>query len=181
MFRRVTLLVLSLAVAGLSQNPPSAELRTRRASPQLVFSAEPEKDEYSPGEKVCFIFRVRNQGEMDVFLARPFLLNYYVHLRIIGPDGRRVPWCGKIDGRTFSVGEFGVVHPGGSLRAVVPVSCDENKDSGYVLDQPGKYVVFAQYHISLPAEVLKRLARNAAVWDGWLDSRPAKFRIAKPD
>ncbi len=152
----IATLVLALGMCG--QAPPARENTSTGGQPRLHFRAIPEKHEYRPGQVIRFTFSLRNLGKKDILVARHFVLNQYVWLKVTGPDGNVVPWCGKIDGR---LEEFAVLRPGARIESQVRVSCDSHKDSGFVFDLPGTYEVSAEYYIPEPVRALRRIAGNA--------------------
>src|SRR2546427_11140017 len=96
---------------GLARGSPDSA-----AGARLGFSAVPENPECRLGDTVRFVFSLHNAGQRDVLVARPFALNQYVWLEILGPSGKELPWCGKTDGRFESPEEFAVLRPGATIR-----------------------------------------------------------------
>ncbi len=146
-------------------------------SVKLQFSALPEKHEYRLGEVVRFRFSLHNSGDRDVLVARGFTLDHYVYLRILGPDGKELPWCGKIDG---IIQRFAVLRPGAKIQSVVRASCDSHRDSGYVFDRQGVYNISAYYHLPEPLRALKRIAGSALVTTARIHAKPVSITITSP-
>jgi hypothetical protein len=148
-----------------------------RARTNLVFVASPEKKTFTSGEDVVFAFRLENHGDKDVLVSRTFLLDRHVLMRIVGPDGGEVPWCGRIDGSELSSKDFAVLRPGASISAKKRVSCGPNKAFGYKLEKPGAYVATATYHLTEPIDVLEQMAGNALVAKPRLVAPKVRFWI----
>jgi len=149
-----------LASAFFLHGSGAQGIQNSTQSLKLQFGVIPEKREYQVGEVMKFKFYLRNSGDQDVLVARRFVLNQYVWLEISGPDGKELPWCGKIDGGADS---FLILRPGAKIQSVVRVSCDSHRDSGFVFDRRGTYNVSAYYHLPEPLNSLKRIAGSTMV------------------
>ncbi len=149
----------------------------QRGVVNLKFLARPEKGIFSPGERIVFIFLVRNEGETDVLSSRRFLLDRHVSLKIIGPSGREAPGCGKVDGTPVSYEDFAILRPQTSVTARVTISCEKRKIGGYEITQPGEYKVVAKYYLTEPMEVLRQIAGSVAVAKQRLTAPSVSFRV----
>jgi hypothetical protein len=143
----------------------------------LQFTAVPERAEYGPGEVIKFKFLLENQGSHDILVGRRFELNKYVWLEITGPDGKELPWCGKMG---ESIDEFSILRPGAKLQALVRISCEAGKNSGFSFEDPGAYSVRAHYHMPEPTNSLKRIAAAAEIITGRVAAKPVTINIKKP-
>lgn len=164
------LVLLQLAFGR--EAPPSGEV------PTLAFSAKPLKERYEKGEKVVLEVSIRNEGKRSVLLPPLSIIDEYLTLRLVAPDGKHLAPCrDRIDGGGLAGQKFLIVEPGASLRALVNLSCNRRRGEGYPLDQVGKFVVYAQYQLGLPEKGLKQIAGTAQVWTGRLAAPPAEFWI----
>ncbi len=172
-------LILCLqAIAVLLLQPAKASPESQVPPPVVIkFAARPLKAEFREGDKVKFVFRVKNAGQRPVLAARPRVLDYYVLLRVYGPDGKEIPWCGKIDGRLERPGEFVILSPEAEVSSIVTVSCDVHKDAGFVFDQRGAYKVVAEYHMPQTKTELQRRAGTADIFTGVAKAAPVLFRV----
>ena len=164
MRRHILVITIALLSAASSRTWTTCKTETPPTPTKLQFTAVPEKVEYGPGEVIKFEFMLENQGSHDVLVGRRFGLNKYVWLEITGPDGKEIPWCGKMG---ESLDEFSILRPGAKLQSLVRVSCDARRDSGFGFESPGAYSVRAYYHMPEPAKSLRRIAgagsyRNAS-------------------
>jgi hypothetical protein len=163
--------------ASLPQGVGAQDAQTDVQSVKLLFSATAEKREYRPGEEIRLAFSLRNMGSKDVLVGRRFGLNANVWLKISGPDGKEVPWCGKIDG---APAEFVKLGAGAKIGSLVRVSCDARRDSGFVFARPGEYVVSAYYHLTEPRKELKRIAAGAMVTTARIRAKPVEITMTSP-
>ncbi len=139
---------------------------------KLEFSAAPEKQEYRVGDVVKLVFTLRNAGDRNVLVAQHFVLEEYVWVAILGPDGKELAWCGKVDGRAERPDEFAVLRPGATVRSAVRVSCDAHRESGFILDHAGAYTLSAYYHLPYFVNSLQRIAGRAAVTTDRIRAKP---------
>jgi hypothetical protein len=144
---------------------------------KLELSTVPEKQEYRIGEVVKLVFTLRNAGDRDVLVAQHFVLEEYVWVEILGPDGKELPWCGKIDGRAERRDEFAILRPGASVRSAVRVSCDAHRDSGFMLDRAGTCTLSAYYHLPYPVDSLQRIAGKAGVTTDRIRAKPISIVV----
>lgn len=165
----VLVLIISLAAWSLTTASVRAQTGAETQALNVVFTAEPVKEQFEVGEKIVFSFSLRNEGQQDV-AVRGFVLGHSVYLEITGPDGRKIRSCGAIP--KIGIEKLDILHPGEARKANLDIRCEgEDGLGGYSIKELGRHKVAAEYYT--PGE-LKRLKRSATY--GHSGQRPIRSR-----
>jgi hypothetical protein len=135
----VSALVLANGTWGQDSETPCA----------LCFGANPQTQLLKQGEPVILVLSIYNRSAEPIFVSR--LKNEeFVDFKIIGPDGKEVPWQGKgrIASREYSASDFAALDGWNEISAKRIISL--NDGAGFVFDKPGQYSVTAEYSLKPP-------------------------------
>lgn len=144
----------------------------------LCFSARPEKQLFVQGEPVILVLSIYNWSAKPaepIFVSR-LKDDEFVKLKVIGPDGKEVPWQGKgrISSREYFPADFAVLATYQEISAKRVISLKDG--AGFVFDKPGEYFVMAQYSLS-PPEPFVSFAGETKIPTGTFRSTKAGFCI----
>jgi hypothetical protein len=168
------LLILGTCVATVisSSNASNAE---KARSPELQFKVKPINPRFKLGEPVALDFTLKNMSQRPVLVAR-FIYPSHATVHLTGPDGKPVPWKGskRIVNESYPPDAFVVLASGEMFSRQATISLE--KEQGYVITSPGKYVVWAEYSLG-PPEYFAAAAKGALVPKGSFQSTPVSFLI----
>jgi hypothetical protein len=145
---------------------------------ELRFTATPVKPLFRIGEDVIFRFRLKNLSSKEVFVSRYMSVGDFVTFKLIGPDGKDVPWQGKIRSVAYSKDAFLLLEPGQEVSANHALSV--TKGEGFVIAKPGRYTVFAEYSLG-PPEYFANLAPKGSIPQGLFKAVETHFTVASKD
>jgi hypothetical protein len=113
----------------------------------LCFWANPQTQLFKQGEPVVLVLSIYNRSAEPIFVSR-LKSEEFVDFKIIGPDGKEVPWRGRsrIASREFSASDFAVLDGWHEISAKRIISL--NDGVGFVFDKPGQYSVTAEYSLA---------------------------------
>ena len=144
----------------------------------LCFSALPEKQLFVQGEPVILVMSIYNWSAKP---AAPVFVSSlkgdeFVDLKVIGPDGKEVPWQGKgrISSREYSPADFSVLATYQQISAKRVISFKDG--AGFIFDKPGEYFVTSEYSLG-PPEHFAPFAGEAKIPTGTFRSTKAGFCI----
>ena len=147
----------------------------------LILEALADKPDYVKGETVELTFKLRNVGHDKVLVARTFQLARYIDLEISDKQGNRARWCGRVISQTDSVRSFTILAPRGSVSMKLAVSCvnggDPGRAWGYVMENPGDYVIKATYRLPQPEAFFEKFFSKVAVLRGPVSAEPVTIKI----
>jgi hypothetical protein len=174
--------ILSACLAALMclvgvEGRPREKADVKGKGVSLDFRATPVRGTFCHGERVVFVFRLRNLGKEDVLVSRAFALDRDVLLHITDAEGMEIAWCGRISTSVISSSDFAILKPGASVSRSVTVSCVSGAEAGYNFSAPGRYSVVAVYKLTEPSEALKQFAGSAKVFRGPLKAPEVSLRI----
>jgi len=147
---------------------------SKRPAPPLSFEARAVKSVFVLGEDVVLSFRLKNLSRRRVFVARNPGAEEFVGLTVIGPDGKEVPWEGKIHSVSYTPEAFTVLRSGESISGSAVISLKGGR--GFQFTRPGNYTVRAEYSLGPPA-YFKPLAKEDWIPDGVFRSPDVTFRV----
>ena len=115
----------------------------------LCFWANPQTQLFKQGERVILVLSIYNSSAEPIFVSR-LSDDEFVDFKIIGPDGKEVPWRGKgrIASREYSASDFAVLDGWHEISAKRTISL--NHGAGFLFDKPGQYSVTAEYSLEPP-------------------------------
>jgi hypothetical protein len=168
-------LLTSLILANGMRGQALAEPETQCT---LCFSVLPEKQFFVQGEPVILVVSIYNWSAKP---AAPVFVSSlkddkFVDLKVIGPDGKEVPWWGKdrISSREYSPADFSVLATYRQISAKRVISFKDG--AGFVFDKPGEYFVTGKYSLG-PPEYFVPFAGEAKIPTGTFRSTKAGFCI----
>src|SRR5580698_1004681 len=167
------LLALTVVPAGSAQSTITAEKPTS-AGRLLTFTARPTKPLFSLGEEIVFRFRLRNVSSKQLFVSRYMTVGDFVTLTVIGPDGKKVHWQGKIRSVGYSKDAFLFLEPNNEVSAVHTISLA--KGEGFEIKRAGHYTVMADYSLG-PPEYFANLAPKESIPEGPFKAPTTHFTI----
>jgi hypothetical protein len=170
------LLTLPWGLVVSAQTKPTTE-ETTSAGELLTFTARPMKQSFNLGEEVVFRFRLKNLSSKPIFVSRYMAIGDFVTLELTGPDGRAVPWEGKIKSVGYSKDAFLMLDPGQEVSAKHTITLV--KGVGFVIDKPGRYTARAEYALG-PPEYFANLAPKDSIPQGTFKAPGTHFTVAAP-
>lgn len=144
-------------------------------TPELYFNTLPSKQLFSFRESVAIVLELYSRSEQPILVSR-LEGDDFVSFKVIGPDGKEVPWQGKASAGTkgYSPSDFVVL---GQYEAISAHRILSLKDgAGFVFDKPGQYSVTAEFSMGHP-ETLAPFAGQAKAPTGSFHSRKLAFCI----
>jgi len=144
-------------------------------SQELGFTAKPVKPVFRIGEDVVFRFRLKNRSSKRVFVSRYMSVGDFVTFKLTGPDGKDVPWQGKIRSIAYNKDAFLVLEPGQQVSANHVISV--TKGEGFAITKPGRYTVLAEYSLG-PPEYFANLAPKGSIPQGLFKTVEIHFTVA---
>ena len=169
------LLVLPWGLFVSAQTKTTTE--EARGASELAFTSRPMKQSFSLGEEVVFRFRLKNLSSKPVFVSRYMPIGDFVTLELTGPDGKEVPWGGKIKSVGYSKDAFLMLNPGQEVSAKHTISLV--KSVGFVIDKPGRYTARAEYALG-PPEYFAHLAPKESIPQGTFNAPVTHFTVVAP-
>jgi hypothetical protein len=140
----------------------------------LAFRALPSKPLFKRGEDVVLVLSIQNESDKPIFVSR-LAGKDFVDIKLTGPGRKQeAPWVGdaRIDGRTYSPGDFAVLESGKRLNANRIISVKNGQ--GFLINKPGRYFLTASYSLA-PPDYFAPLAVRVTVPNGCFASRKATF------
>ena len=133
-------------------------------TPELYFYTVPSKQLFSLGESVVIVLQLYSRSEQPILVSR-LQGNEFVSFKVIGPDGKEVPWQGetRADTKGYSPSDFIVLGQYKQLSANRIISLKDG--AGFVFDKPGQYSLTAEFSME-PPENFARFAGQAKVPTG---------------
>ena len=118
---------------------------------------------------------IYNWSEEPIFVSR-LKTDEFVDFKIIGPDGKEVPWRGerRSNSDAHSPTDFAVLEKYHEISAKRTVSLKDG--AGFVFDKPGEYFVTAEYSLG-PPEHFAPFAGGTKIPSGTFRSTKAGFCI----
>jgi hypothetical protein len=68
----------------------------RHPIPRIVLSVQPAKERFSQGEDVVLSLKLQSKEPKSIFLSRTLRFSDDITLNLVGPDGNRVHWFGRV-------------------------------------------------------------------------------------
>jgi hypothetical protein len=172
-FTATLLSLLSSVILAISAHGQTTAART--ANCVLCFSADPQTQLYAQGEPVVLVLSIYNWSEESIFVSR-LKTDEFVDFKIIGPDGKEVPWRGerRSNSNAYTLSDFAVLEKYNEISAKRIISL--NDGAGFVFDKPGQYSVTAEYSLG-PAGSFARFAGQTKIPAGSFRSPKAAFCI----
>jgi hypothetical protein len=118
-------------------------------TPELYFNTLPPKQLFSLGEPVSIGLELYSRSEQPILVSR-MQGNDFVRFKVVGPDGREVPWQSEARDHTsaYSPSNFTVL---GQYKAISTNRTISLKDgTGFVFDKPGQYSLTAEFSMGSP-------------------------------
>lgn len=143
----------------------------------LSFTATPIKQSFSLGEEIVFRFRLKNLSSKPIFVSRYMPIGDFVTLDLTGPNGKQVPWGGKIKSVAYSKDAFLMLEVGREISAKHTISLV--KGVGFVIDKAGQYTAHAEYALG-PPEYFANLAPKGSIPQGTFKAPGTHFTIVGP-
>jgi hypothetical protein len=147
----------------------------------LILQVQAVKPDYAKGEAVELTFNLQNVSQKKVLVARTFQLTRYIDLEISDQHGKRAGWCGRVVSQTDSMRSFTTLAAGGSVSVKLAVSCVNRSDPGrawgYVLDDPGTYVIKATYRLPQTEAFFEKFFPMTPVVRGPISAEPLTIDI----
>lgn len=140
----------------------------------LTFAARPIKPSFKAGEEVVFRFRLKNLSSKRIFVSRYLSIGDFVTLELTGPDGKKVPWQGKVRSIGYNKDAFLMLDPRQEISVRHTISVI--KDEGFVIDKPGWYTARAEYALG-PPEYFANLAPKESIPEGQVKAPIAHFTV----
>jgi hypothetical protein len=168
----VFLLSYSLAFSqGTRSLAPGSSAKT----PEMYFYTLPSKQLFSLDESVVIILQLYSLSEKPILVSR-LQDNEFVSFKVIGPDGKEVPWQGEARAGTkgYSPSDFTVLRQYTEISANRIISLKDG--AGFAFDKPGQYSLTAEFSMG-PPEVFASFAGQAKAPTGSLYSRKLAFCI----
>src|ERR1700728_469042 len=166
-------LALIIVPAGSAQSTVTAEKPTS-AGRLLTFTARPTKPLFDLGEEIVFRFRLRNVSSKRIFVSRYMTVGDFITLTVIDPDGKKVPWQGKIRSVGYSKDAFQFLETNNEVSAAHTISLA--KGEGFEIKQAGRYTVIADYSLG-PPEYFANLAPKGSIPEGPFKAPTTHFTI----
>ncbi len=118
---------------------------------------------------------IYNWSEDPIFVSR-LKTDEFVDFKIIGPDGKEVPWRGerRSNSDAHSPTDFAVLEKYHEISAKRTISLKDG--AGFVFDKPGQYSVTAEYSLE-PSERFAPFAGETKIPTGSFRSAKAAFCI----
>ena len=167
--------VLAYLLSGVAVG--SDERKTSNSMDQQVlgFTVKPIKPTFRIGENVALRFGLKNLSSTRIFVSRYMPIGDFVTLSFVGPNGKEVPWHGKIRSIAYGKDAFLFLEPGQEVSAsqTIPTT----KDEGFAITRPGRYTIVADYSLG-PPEYFANLAPKEAIPQGSFKAPHVHFMIA---
>jgi hypothetical protein len=167
-------LLANLSSGAVAANPSLTAAKATSAKPALQFTASPVKSMFVIGEDVLFRFRIKNISDKAVFVSRYMTAGDFVGITLIGPDGKEVPWSGKIRSVGYSKGAFLTLNPGQQVSAIHTISLF--KGEGFLVTKAGRYALIAEYSLG-PPEYFSNIAPKESIPEGTFKAAKVHFTI----
>ena len=142
----VFLLFFFLASAqGIWAQAPVTPAKT----PELYFNTLPSKQLFSVGENVVIVLELYSRSEQPILVSR-LQGREFVSFKVIGPDGKEVPWQGEMQSTTkgYSPPDFTVLRQYKKISANRIISLKDG--AGFAFDKPGQYSLTAEFTMGAP-------------------------------
>jgi hypothetical protein len=169
----ILLTLLSSLVSAIIVHGQDAA--TPMAPDELYFSASPRAQLVAQGEPVILVLEIYSRSEEPIFASR-LSDGDFVEFKVIGPDGKEVPWRGerRSNSSAHTLSDFVVLEQYHEISAKRTISFKDG--AGFVFDKPGQYSVAAEYSLG-PPETLAQFAGETRIRAGILRSTKAAFCI----
>jgi hypothetical protein len=170
----LVLLVLSCSVHGAASGSSETDSAKPTSAGQVLrFTARPVKPTFRIGEDVVLEFRLKNLSKMRVFVSR-YMPEEFAGVTLIGPDGKEVPWHGRVRSVAYSKDAFLFLEP--SQEVFVSRTISEVESEGFAITKPGRYTVVAEYSLG-PPEYFPNLAPTNFIPQGVFRARESHFTV----
>ncbi|HEY0796001.1 MAG TPA: hypothetical protein VGD64_09495 [Acidisarcina sp.] len=148
---------------------------TSDKTPELYFYTAPTKQLFSLGESVEIVLQLYSQSEQPILVSR-LQRDEFVSFKVVGPDGKEVPWQGKARGGTkgYLASEFIGLGQYKQISAHRVISLKDGV--GFVFDKPGQYSLTAEFSMGDP-ETFTPFAGKAKAPMGALHSAKLRFCV----
>jgi len=176
--RSFTLLLsvfICLLTGGLAGSDEDSSAEPTAGNPDLSFSIEPIKPVFRVGEGVVFRFRLKNVSSRRLFVSRYMPIGDFVTLQLMGPDGKEVPWSGKIRSVEYNKDAFLMLNPGQEVSTSHTISIHDRE--GFLINKPGRYTIHAEYDLG-PPEYFANVAPKGSIPEGPFSAPTVHFTIA---
>jgi len=173
--RAVLSLVLTLPWGlFLSAQTKTTAEKTTGAGALLAFTARPIKQSFSLGAEIVFRLRLKNLSSKRIFVSRYMPIGDFVTLELTGPDGKDVPWEGKIKSVGYGKHAFLMLDPGQEVSAKHTISLVTGV--GFAIDKAGRYTAHAEYALG-PPEYFANLAPKESIPQGTFKAPGTHFTV----
>src|SRR5580700_2277705 len=121
------------------------------ATPELYFYAVPLKQLFWRGDAVVIKLQLYSRSEQPLLVSR-MLGDEFVSFKVIGPDGKEVPWPGETRAgfKEHSPSGFTVLGQYQQISADRIISLQDGV--GCVFDKPGQYSLTAEFSMGPPGK-----------------------------
>jgi hypothetical protein len=118
-------------------------------TPELYFWASPSKQLFSLGENVVIVLRLYSRNEQSILVSR-LQGDEFVSFKLVGPDGREIPWQGEAlaGPKRYSLSDFTLLGQYKEIDANRTISLKDG--AGFAFDKPGQYSLTAQFSMGPP-------------------------------
>jgi hypothetical protein len=135
----------------------------------------PVKSLFHVGEDVVVRFRLKNLSEKPIFVSRYMPVGDFITLKLTGPQGKELPWRGKIRSISYSKDAFLLLEQGQEVSTSHTISL--SKGEGFEIGGPGRYTIAAEYSLG-PSEYFATIAPKGSIPQGSFKSHPVHFVVS---
>jgi len=147
--------ILKASVFVISYSLVSAESTSEQApvvpttTPELYFWIDHSKQFFSLGEPVLIGLQLYSRSEQPILVSRLWG-DEFVSFKLVGPDGKEVPWQGeaRAGSKGYSPSDFAVLGQYKQINANRTISLKNRR--GFVFDRPGQYTLTAEFSMGSP-------------------------------
>jgi hypothetical protein len=145
----VSLISLSL---GCSRDKPRQTTVLSAQTPELALFLRPSKQLFWMGEPVVIGLQLYSRFEQPILVSR-LQGNEFVTFKLLGPDGKDVPWQGKVADRphAYASSDFTALGQYQAVSADRTISLQDG--TGFALNKPGEYTLTAEFSIAHPEDL----------------------------
>lgn len=124
---------------------------TSATTPELYFSAIPSKQLFWRAETVVVKLQLYSRSEQPLLVSR-VLGGEFVSFKVLGPDGKEVPWQDetRAGSKEHSPSDFAVLGQYKQISANRIISLKDG--AGFVFDKPGQYSLTAEFSMGAPGK-----------------------------
>jgi hypothetical protein len=142
-----------------------------------VFEIKLESQKIKLGQDVNITAQLKNSGSQNLWVNKRLLVNSAgspavmreVWVKVVGPDGKEVPFSSRVRAGEARPTDFGLLKPGEKVTKQFKLS------NYFKLEAPGTYEVTAHYQDG--TKEVPPTPGGAAHWKEQLSSAPAKFEL----